>query len=314
MANVHDYFSFSKRERIGVIVLVILIIIVFILPEFFPSATRPVDSTAAAEINKQIASLKLNTKDSGETSHVSMKENVPLYYEPSREHSENTLLFEFDPNTISEDGWKKLGIRDRTIRTIQRYIAKGGQFRRPEDLAKIYGIRKDEFERLLPYVKIPGHSITKHPDNDALKRTPAFNQRPNSKFAVIELNAADTAMLIALPGIGSKLASRIINFRNKLGGFYSVDQVKETYGLPDSTFQTVRPFLQCDTSQIQQININTADLNVLKNHPYIKWNIANAIVNYRQQHGKYQSVEDLLKIEVISTDHLQALIPYLRAN
>jgi competence ComEA-like helix-hairpin-helix protein len=120
--------------------------------------------------------------------------------------------------------------------------------------------------------------------------------------------------LIALPGIGSKLANRIVTFRDKLGGFHSVEQVKEVYGIPDSTFKKIKLYLKCEGLGIKRININTADLETLKSHPYIKWNIANAIVSYRQQHGNYASSNDLLRIEIITAEVLQKLAPYLTTD
>jgi competence ComEA-like helix-hairpin-helix protein len=131
------------------------------------------------------------------------------------------------------------------------------------------------------------------------------------KPAIIEMNNADTSALIALPGIGSKLAARIVNFRDKLGGFYSVDQVGETYGLPDSTFQKIKTRLYCDENAIRKININTASKDELKGHPYIKWHLANVIVEYRNQHGVYKSLEDLKKIVLIDEITYKKVIPYL---
>jgi DNA uptake protein ComE-like DNA-binding protein len=136
---------------------------------------------------------------------------------------------------------------------------------------------------------------------------------PTTRYVakIIEINSADTSALISLPGIGSKLALRIINFRDKLGGFASVDQVGETYGLPDSTFQKVKSRLQCNSNSVRKFNINTVDINTLRTHPYIKWNIANAIVNYRQQHGNYKSLDDLKKIVIVNTEAFNKIAPYL---
>jgi competence ComEA-like helix-hairpin-helix protein len=128
---------------------------------------------------------------------------------------------------------------------------------------------------------------------------------------VIDINLADTTAFISLPGIGSRLANRIVNFRDKLGGFYSVQQVGETFGLPDSTFQLIKPRLQYTPVTVKKININTADTGTLKGHPYIRWKIANAIVQYRQQHGAFHSAEELLQIVLITPELFQKILPYL---
>lgn len=315
MAGANDYFSFSKRERTGVIVLIILIAIIFLLPEFFPIHKTSQDSSSVAAFRKEISALNnVDTDSSASASGINADAGYPVVSESSNEHHQKALLFYFDPNTISGEEWKKLGVRDRTIQTIRKYISKGGRFRMPEDLRKIYGLQKDQCEQLLPFVRIKNMGKEKQRAEIEYRKPPVYNKTITRPPSIIEMNEADTTMLIALPGIGSKLANRILNFRDKLHGFYSVDQVKETFGLPDSTFQIIKPFLQCDASRVQKININTADAVTLKQHPYIKWNIANAVISYRQQHGDYKSVEELLKIDIISPEIFQKIAHYLTVN
>ena len=134
--------------------------------------------------------------------------------------------------------------------------------------------------------------------------------KPEKKIVVININEGDTAAFIALPGIGSKLAARIVNFRDKLGGFYSVDQVGETYGLPDSTFQKIKASLQLNGT-VRKLNVNTATKDELKVHPYIKWNLANAIVEYRNQHGVFKSLDDLKNIAIIDQATFDKIVHYL---
>jgi DNA uptake protein ComE-like DNA-binding protein len=226
-----------------------------------------------------------------------------LYDEPEKEPPV-AALFPFDPNTLDAAGWKKLGLNDRTIRMIQHYKAKGGQFRKAADLQKMYGLKRTDFDRLAPYIQIAApapFSNTSKPPVKYVKAPPA----------IIDINQADTAAFISLPGIGSKLASRIVNFRTKLGGFCSVQQVGETFGLPDSTFQLIKPRLQCAPVVLQRINLNTADVNALKQHPYIRWNIANAIVQYRQQHGVFSTREQLQQIVLVTPELYHKIEQYI---
>ena len=114
-----------------------------------------------------------------------------------------------------------------------------------------------------------------------------------------------------MPGIGPVLSKRIVSFRQKLGGFYSVDQVAETYNLPDSTFEKIKKYLLPGSKAIKKININSATIEELKAHPYINYSVANAIFQYRQQHGKFNSIDDLKKIVSIDDQLLQKIAPYL---
>jgi competence ComEA-like helix-hairpin-helix protein len=90
-----------------------------------------------------------------------------------------------------------------------------------------------------------------------------------------------------------------------------VEQIGETYGLPDSTFQKIKPFLNAGAAEIKKININTATKDELKAHPYIRWNLANAIVEYRNQHGTFNSVDDLKNIALIDEEVMAKIAPYL---
>lgn len=126
----------------------------------------------------------------------------------------------------------------------------------------------------------------------------------------IDINKADTTVFMALPGIGSKLATRIVTYREKLGGFYSIEQVSETFGLQDSTFQKIRKWLVVKDTVLRKININKANIDELR-MPYISYNLANAIYEYRRQHGEYKSPEDLMKIMLMTNEIFRKILPYL---
>ena len=222
-------------------------------------------------------------------------------------------LFYFDPNTITEPEWKKLGLRDKTIKTIENYRSKGGRFYKPEDLQRIYGLHGDEYERLKPYIKIESNAPE---TNEAFVSSRSKDKIQPSKtyatrYSVINVNTADTTAFISLPGIGSKLAARIITFREKLGGFYSVEQIGETYGLPDSTFQKIKQYLKLDNVSVKKININTATVDEMKAHPYIKYSLANPIVAYRNEHGMFSTIEDIKKVMAVTDEIYKKVAPYL---
>lgn len=246
-------------------------------------------------------------------------ENTSAYQydrKKSNHYESNTVkgeLFYFDPNTISTSDWKRLGVRDKTIKTIENYLSKGGHFYKPDDLQKIYGFRANDYDRLKSYVKIESKAprfneqyvSSKSKDEKQPAKTYA------ARYSAIDVNTADTSAFISLPGIGSKLASRIVSFRDKLGGFYSVDQVGETYGLPDSTFQKIKQYLQLPNPTLKKININTATIEELKAHPYIKYGIANPIIAYRNEHGAFSKIEDVKKVMAVTDEVYNKIVFYL---
>ena len=312
----NDYFIFTRRERIGILIVLILIVILIITPSiFFPRDVAQLekpDSTWLAAI-KKLEIKENNTDNAGYADN----ETFAYQYEPSKSNQINKSageLFYFDPNTVSHEGWQKLGLRDKTIKTIENYRKKGGQFKKSEDLQKVYGLRKNEYERLAPFIKIEEKSKGKTNETTVALNHPTENHsfvKVPSRSLAVDINSADTTAFIALPGIGSKLAARIVTFRDKLGGFYSVEQVGETFGLPDSIFQKIKESLVLKDNVLKKININTATTDELKSHPYIKWNIANTVVAYRNDHGAFSNIEDIKKIMIITDDIYKKVAPYL---
>ena len=303
-----DYFSFTKKERKGIISIVSIIIIVSLLPRFFYYFTNneTVDST---EFEKEISQLKIDS-----FSAKTFSKNQDEYYNDYTPAYKNRTsvkkeLFYFDPNTASENDWIRLGVRTRTAQTIQKYIAKGGKFYKPEDIKKIYGLSETDAERLIPYVSILAAK------KEFSKNENSFTEKKiyPKKYTVqlVDINVADTSAFIALRGIGNKLSKRIIAFREKLGGFYSVDQIAEIYNLPDSTFQNIKKYLIINSKAIKKININLATVDEMRTHPYINYNIANAIYQYRQQHGSFNSVDEIKKIMTINDEFFNKVSPYL---
>ncbi len=306
-----NYFTFTKKERRGTIVLLLLILFFVSLPFLYPLFIKSKPADAAA-FKKEIAALKIKQQDTVKqfAQRNFDEDNYQNYYQPSeKSYSKNFKgeLFYFDPNTVTAADWQRLGLRDKTIATIQNYLSKGGRFYKPEDIGKIWGLHADEVQRLIPYVQIAAKENNYPPKNYETKTY----EKSERSYVVVDVNTADTSVLIALPGIGSKLAQRIINFRDKLGGFYKTEQVAETFGLPDSTFNKIKSRLVLNNAAVKQFNINTATVDEMKIHPYIRYNIANAIVQYRNQHGNFSSVADLKKIMMITDEVYGKVAPYL---
>lgn len=311
-----EYFHFSRRDRLAILVLCALISGVFLFPRLLAGGKSP--KPGLADTAWISALKKLEQSDSANSSQRTGTDNYNTGDETyafdkavsSRPYNQPELFY-FDPNTLTDDGWKKLGIREKTVRTIRNYLAKGGHFRKAEDVKKVYGLFPDEYERIAPYINIAEHenTVQNYPVPER-----AAEKTPSSRYSVIDINMADTSAFISLPGIGSKLASRIINFRDKLGGFYSVSQVAETYGLPDSTFQKIRQYLKLENISVRKININTATADELKAHPYIRYSLANPIVAYRKEHGPFSKAEDIKRVMAVTEEIYQKLAPYLEVR
>ena len=305
-------FIFSKKDRTGILILLVVIVAVFISAKYIYPFIVKDESLANADITIATDSLlaKQNTdnKKSNTYSDYNSDEGYQAYSKKTYNNTFTGTMFYFDPNTLDAAGWQRLGIKDKTIASMQKYLTKGGRFKEPDDLRKVWGLRDDEKERLMPYVRIAAVAQTTYTNN----YTP-YEKKPFEKkvIAPVDINAGDSAAFDALPGIGGGYSRRIINFRNRLGGFYKVEQIAETFGLPDSVFQKIKPLLIISGNDVRKLNVNTAKEEELKAHPYIRWQLAKVITEYKKQHGDFKTLQDLKKIMTIDEETYNKISPYL---
>lgn len=300
---IKDYLTFTARERKGIFVLLSLLVVFILAPFFFPlfiNITPHYDDT----FKNQIAQLRADTSGN----RFKYTYDFPDDYGGGGNRFATKESFVFDPNTATVAEWKRLGVKEKVALNIQKYISKGGKFRTPEDLKKIWGIPPSTMEHLIPLVQINQENLySKNQKWDTLRNYTPYKPR---EIAAIDINESDSTDWLTLPGIGPGYSGRIVRFRNRLGGFYSIDQVAETYQLPDSTFQKIKKYLILNSPSIKKININSATYDELRNHPYIRYQIANAIIQYRTQHGPFLSLESLKKIMIISDEIFSKITPY----
>ena len=318
---IKDYLTFTRKERIGILTVVSVISFILFLPDILSKTTsnRPIKMDTAwmaavkrSEIKVQDSLVDHYQKNDNENAYAYQYDKRKSSYSEENDIIKGELFY-FDPNSITGTEWKRLGLRDKTIKTIENYRSKGGRFYKPEDLQRIYGLHNDEYEKLKPYIKI--ESNTPKANKESVSSVPKDEIQPSKisvpRYSIIDVNNADTTAFISLPGIGSKLATRIITFREKLGGFYSIEQIGETYGLPDSTFQKIKQWLKLDNPSVKKININTATVDEMKTHPYIKYSLANPIIAYRNEHGSFSKIEDIKKVMAVTEEIYKKIAPYL---
>jgi len=295
-----DYFTFNKKERNAVIVLIsiIILLIIYLNVADLIFKPQPVDFSA---FEKEIAELQNQKNNSTDTlsNFSSPDEAFELEY------------FQFNPNHLANEDWKKLGLSDKQIQTIKNYESKGGRFRKKEDLKKIYGISPELYLKLEPYITF-GDTL-KRIDSKQLavgKDSVGNNKLISNKNLLIELNSTDSATLTTIKGIGPFFAKSIIKQRNALGGFYKKEQLLEIWKFDEEKLKSIENHITIDATKIKKVNINTCEAKDLKT-PYINWNQANAIVNYRKKHGNYKSVDEIKKTDLVNEETFRKIEPYL---
>jgi competence protein ComEA len=334
---IRGYLTFTRKERCGVLFLLLVIGLLFILPRVLKPAVGEPDPVAYNKLKNATAELDARLRDSPILSVNHERYERRKYIAPELNHGMNEKqvsaeMFYFDPNRISAADWQRLGLSPRLSQTILHYLEKGGQFHKAEDLKKIYGLHPRDYGRLLPYIRIaeiPGNfhnranshhktsssTITTGNTDSLIQTRPAIKINgfawTGKKPEITDINLADSAAWCRFPGIGPKLASRIMNFRGRLGGFYSIDQVRETFGLPDSVFQRIKYYLRLGAERVTQIDINSAGTEILQAHPYIRWQLAKMIVEYRNQHGAYHDTYELLRLALIDSVIFKKIKSYI---
>lgn len=225
------------------------------------------------------------------------------------ELKEVEALRPIDLNVATYKDLIKIGMPLHIANTLIKFRTSGKTFRTISDLKKVIGMNDSLAEMLTPFILFPQTAEESLPaDSISGKSHLSATSVPINNLR-INLNQADTIELKYLPGIGSKLALRIMKYRENLGGFYSPDQLREVYGITDSTISKFRHRLMVE-GDLRRINVNTTDLTKIY-HPYIDKKQATVIQNYIRQHQPIQSIEDLRKIEVLDQLFWNKLEPYL---
>jgi len=309
--SVKEYFNFPKSERSGIVWLLVACVLFL---TFWIGRD--------AFIATQQGDLKIKYIEEQVESSERSEKHIP---------PQETELFYFDPNNLPAAEWRKLGLSDKQIRGIHNYEKAGGSFNRKEDVLKMYTISDGMYAELEPFIRIqesietyskvdpvPDPRVTSNGSIGSVYNDKPIDPDPKSTGMIEkpELNSADSAGLVRVKGIGPVFARSIIKYRDLLGGYSTLEQLNEVYVLQDKpdAVQKIISQIKLDTTVIRRININTASEKDLASHIYINWNVANAIVAYRNVHGPYKSVPAIMQCALIDDDLMTKIAPYLKVD
>ena len=234
-------------------------------------------------------------------------------YHDTKGKSRPTELFPFDPNTADSAQLVRLGLQPWQAHNILRYRAAGGVYRQPSDFSRLYGLTKKQFQQLKPYIRIREEHL---PTDKHFYAYEPIEERDTLRYPIklqpldrIVLNHADTMSLRKVPGIGSHFARKIVEYRQRLGGYYRVQQLLEIEDFPETA---IAYFIIPDsTLPAHHLNINRLSLNELKRHPYINFYQARAITDYRRLHGRIESLQQLKLDRDFPSAAIERLEPYV---
>jgi DNA uptake protein ComE-like DNA-binding protein len=297
-----------------IFLIVVLIISVFIfdfLPDN-PKISQTIDPKRVEELMAKIEVKESNKKEAFQDRYTNKYEK----YDSDNTLSKPIKLSPFDPNQASQQQLEELGIAKWMAKRIINYRTKGGQFRKKEDLQRIYDFPTDLYAKLEPYISLPekpvsgGFTQFSKPEVNSEVKIPVTSLNKESfKPVAFDLNRADTNDLKKLKGIGSKLSARIIKYRDMIGGFYSENQVKEVFGLDSIVVDEILKFATIKNPLLKKIKINEITAEEFK-HYYIRPYIAKSVISYRLQHGNFTSKKDFEPIKLLDAKTLDKIFPY----
>jgi len=285
--RIKNYLSITKKEWNGLVVLVVLIALVLAAPYVYQVFRK--DNT-------------INFKDFNKAAAQLNKAGVKSGFDPDKEAPETAekkmprVMFPFNPNILAISQWQQLGLNEHQAEVIKHYTDKGGRFYNKQDLKKIYAITPDDYKRLEPYINIPDAVYTSN------------KLKPGE---IIELNSADSAKLTALRGVGPASAVIILRYRNRLGGFFRKEQLREVYGMDSLRYDEIKSQVSVNPAKIKKLPINSISFDQLRLFPYLNYKQVNAVIEYRKQHGSYNSMDDLKNIVLLDAGILRKIEPYI---
>ena len=296
-----SFFYYSKSERRAFIVLLsfslALLGIVWWMPERLPVNEADyvnVDSTEIEAFVKNVTEREFSRRESFKCKGKA---------EP--------VLMPFDPNTVDSITFVKMGLPAFMAHNILKYRSKGGRFRTPESFSRVYGLKEEQYRQLKPYIqiaqiegKVQNVAAVESQDSTLLVKREKVEKYPEG--TVIDIAVADTTQLKKIPGIGSGIAREIVTYRKKLGGFYTVNQLKEIrHVTPD-----MLKWFEVRADTIIKLPINRAGLDRLRSHPYLNFYQAKVIIEYRRKRGKIKSLSQLSLYEEFTEKDLNRLAFY----
>lgn len=287
-----SYLHYSALERVGVIALAIcsllLILSFYFMPLFVNSEESLKDDT---QLVAAWTTYKQNHIDAAATSNE--------YH--------NTIaikLFPFDPNTLDSNGYLQLGLKPKTVHLLLNWRRKGKVFYQKEEFSKLYTLSEEQYKQLEPYIIIASNDHNSSYEKKNFPNTPSIPDH-------ININTADSATLVCLKGIGPFYAHKLIEKRNALGGYITFEQLKEAYHFPDTTFAMLQEKIIIEPNAIHKININSVDIETLKDHPYIREKMAKNIILYRDAIKQFEKMEQLRQVPLMNEEIYRKIAPYL---
>jgi DNA uptake protein ComE-like DNA-binding protein len=245
------------------------------------------------------------------------------------EHSKSDSGLQLHPFIFEETDSARfvgMGLRPKTAASLQRFRQRGGVIRSLKDWYTLRVLSDDEKERLAPYLRIRSsegigagsladETDKSHPGDPMQSIRPLSDQMPVRRWSIQELNQSDSAGWDAIPGVGPATARRVIEYRNRLGGYIQLSQLLEIYGMDSPRYEAILPFVKLEVpANIRRISLNQCSEVELSSHPYAGSTLARRLIAFRERHGLLPPPDSLVRMKLygVEPEKLKRLLPYLK--
>lgn len=218
--------------------------------------------------------------------------------------------FPFNPNTADSMTLLRVGLKPWQVKNLMAYRRAGGRWKDADDFKRLYGLSDEEFQRLRPYVQIPpAVKEVYFTEHDRARQDSLHHLRPEkfTQLTVLDLNTVDTLTLRKIPGIGVGYSRSIVSYRERLGGFVSVAQLKDIEGLPARIEEW---FSVEEQVAVRTMSINKSDFKTLVRHPYLSYEQVKVITTHIRKYGSLRSWKDLQLYPEFTPQDFERLTPY----
>ncbi|WP_343617545.1 helix-hairpin-helix domain-containing protein [Flavobacterium sp.] len=285
------YFKFTNRQQTGIFLLFIIIIVLQLI-YFFADFSHP--EVVSAE-EKQWLSLQ---KEIDDQKQIKLEQKHTIY--------------KFNPNYISDYKGYKLGMSVQEIDRLLAFRKENKYVNSAEEFQKVTQVSDSLLKVLAPLFKFPDWKQNTREfktEKKEYEKKPSYNKE---KIVLTDINQASQEDLIKIYGIGEALSSRILKQKEILGGFVSMEQLEDVWGLsPEVIAELNKHFKIVMPASFKKIAINDASLKELAQFPYFKYALAKQIVTYRSMNGNFNNIEDLSKIKGFPVEKAKIISLYL---
>lgn len=314
--------TYNKKERVGLILLAVLLVGSLVIWQILDKKTRPDALAAVVQAEDSLwqefqeSTFHIGESDAGARSNSESYSSGSSYTSRWKTDEElQSIGYQpkpFDPNTASIEEMIRSGVPIGSAKRIIAYRNKGGNFYKKEKLEN-FGFTEEEYAKVLPYISIKERNNAYPRSYQQYKKEPresSYRREPEPEH--VALNSTNAEELMRFKGIGPGYSRRILEYRDKLGGFIAKEQLKEVYGLPDSTYQHIIDRVSADPNQVRRIDVNSATEEELAAHPYIGKFMAKNIVKLRQDLGSFKNISDLRQVPLINEQKYRKIVPYIK--